>query len=74
MAIGIEIALDPSQAVRGADQVDKALDGIADSADKASKFHFLPLLNNTYMASAGVRMHFIRRLCVSVCSAAFIVR
>lgn len=35
MAIGIEIALDPSQAVRGADQVDKALDGIADSAGKA---------------------------------------
>lgn len=37
MAIGIEIALDPSQAVRGADQVDKALDGIADSADNAQK-------------------------------------
>lgn len=37
MVIGIEIALDPSQAVRGADQVDKALDGIADSAGKAQK-------------------------------------
>lgn len=37
MAIGIEIALDPSQAVRGADQVDRALDGIADSADNAQK-------------------------------------
>lgn len=37
MAIGIEITLDPSQAVRGADQVDKALDGIADSGTKAQK-------------------------------------
>lgn len=37
MAIGIEITLDPSQAVRGADQVDKALDGIADSANNAQK-------------------------------------
>lgn len=45
MAIGIEIALDPSQAVRGADQVDKALDGIADSATNAQKI--LLQLDNT---------------------------
>lgn len=45
MAIGIEIALDPSQAVRGADQVDKALDGIADSAGNAQKI--LLQLDNT---------------------------
>lgn len=37
MAIGIEIALDPSQAVQGAKQVDTALDGIADSAATAQK-------------------------------------
>lgn len=37
MAIGIEIALDPSQAVQGAKQVDTALDGIADSAAAAQK-------------------------------------
>lgn len=37
MAIGIEIALDPSNVVTGAKQVDSALDGIADSAGSAQK-------------------------------------
>lgn len=45
MAIGIEIALDPSQVVRGSDQVDKALDGIATSAEKAQGG--VNTLNNT---------------------------
>jgi type IV secretory pathway TrbL component len=33
MAIGIEITLDPGNVVSGANQVDKALDGIGNSAD-----------------------------------------
>lgn len=37
MAIGIEIALDPSNVVNGANQVDKALDGIGNSADNVQK-------------------------------------
>lgn len=37
MAIGIEIALDPSNVVNGANQVDKALDGIGTSADSVQK-------------------------------------
>lgn len=35
MAIGIEITLDPGNVVSGANQVDKALDGIATSSDNA---------------------------------------
>lgn len=37
MAIGIEITLDPSNVVTGADKVDKALDDIASSAENAQK-------------------------------------
>lgn len=37
MAIGIEVALDPSNVVNGANQVDKALDGIGTSADSVQK-------------------------------------
>lgn len=37
MAIGIDIALDPSRVVNGANEVDKALDSIGSSADQVQK-------------------------------------
>lgn len=60
MAIGIEIALDPSQAVRGADQVDKALDGIADSAASAQKS--VTTLNLVFSNAEKSASDFVREL------------
>lgn len=60
MAIGIEIALDPSQAVQGARQVDKALDGIADSATSAQKS--VTTLNLVFSNAEKSASDFVREL------------
>ena len=60
MAIGIEIALDPSQAVQGARQVDKALDGIADSAASAQKS--VTTLNLVFSNAEKSASDFVREL------------
>lgn len=60
MAIGIEIALDPSQAVQGARQVDTALDGIADSAAAAQKS--VTTLNLVFSNAEKSASDFVREL------------
>lgn len=60
MAIGIEIALDPSQAVQGARQVDKALDSIADSAASAQKS--VTTLNLVFSNAEKSASDFVREL------------
>lgn len=60
MPIGIEIALDPSQAVQGARQVDKALDGIADSAASAQKS--VTTLNLVFSNAEKSASDFVREL------------
>lgn len=67
MAIGIEITLDPSQVVRGADQVDKALDDIASSAENAQKI--LIQFENTKLGNISSSLESVKNSSTATVSA-----